>query len=344
MFKRLIALLALLCLSFQAVAAKPQPLPMPLAPALPVEIVFDQQELATDVPDNTAVAMQFGLIGVLVGAVATQVQVTNAERRVVELRNHLVPMDVNGRFEAALRAALVSEGISPAPSVTVFHNAADWVEALKTTPAPQDVLVVSPRYSILSNFELMKVQATVSLVHRERRKNGKLKLRTLTTRTYAFHFPLDKKRGSSAEEDAARWAGMGPPSLHGIVQAGIDQVAAMMAYDFSAAGRADHQARVKHEKAVLGERTFPGRELRRGEGWVWTRTVAGKPQFGGIVGHHPLAGTPGELALQVASAPAAPAAPAPVADAAVPAAADAAAPPVSGASAPAAPAAPSHGG
>ena len=77
---RRVCLAVVLAVLSVGVSAKQKPLPMPLAPALPVEVVLNQHELAVDVP-NTAAAMggQFGLLGALIGSGIQNAQVKNAE-------------------------------------------------------------------------------------------------------------------------------------------------------------------------------------------------------------------------------------------------------------------------
>jgi hypothetical protein len=80
MFNRL-CLLAVLSLScFSAQGAKPIAVPVPVAQDLPVELIESQQEIAVSVPQTaSAVGMQFGLIGAIVGSAIQNSQAKKAE-------------------------------------------------------------------------------------------------------------------------------------------------------------------------------------------------------------------------------------------------------------------------
>ncbi|MGY1457396.1 MULTISPECIES: hypothetical protein [unclassified Luteimonas] len=285
---RLIIGIGLLCISMPALAAK-QPLPLPLAGELGVELVQEQQELAVDVPDSSGAAMQFGLLGALIGSAIESTQVKNAERRVAELRNLLVDYPFQARMEAALRERLPSEGISPSP---VFElRATPWLaaDATGTLSEPVERLVLMPRYAMRNDFELMSVALTASFAVREPRANGKIKVRTPFFRRYAFHFPLDDI-GLDADGDAGRWLEMGAPRLEAMLDRGIDHVVDMLVYDLSAEGRAEAEAKVKRESARARGLEFNGRGLREGDGWAWVRSGNGIAQS--LSGFEPIGNVP----------------------------------------------------
>jgi hypothetical protein len=301
-----------LALSCFAVAAKPVELPMPLAQDLPVELVFNQQELAVEVPQTaSAVGMQFGLIGALIGSAVQNSQAKKAEARVVPLRDLLVRYRFNQQLEDALRAKLASGGLSPHPQLSVRQTAWDQAEA-NAQPASMQALVLAPRYAMTYDFQRLSVALATSLVQRTPKSNGKYKTKVLFSRTYLFDFPLSAPPGQD-EDMVQRWVALGGDGLSRLLDQGIAQTTDMLAYDFSAAGRAEWSLTGKGEFAEASGQRFPGHPVRKGEGWVWVR--AGKGWMQGLSGHQPLDAN----ALAALAAPPAPA-PAIQASAAAPAA------------------------
>ncbi|SFK48980.1 hypothetical protein [Lysobacter sp. cf310] len=335
MFVRLVATVAALCLSFNAAAAKPVPLPMPIAQDLPVELVMSQEEIAVDVP-NTASAMgaQFGLIGALIGSAVQNSQAKTAEKRIADMRNLLLDYRFNERMEQAVRAKLAGEGFSPNPQVVVMPTEWDAVSAKDSAQLPQDVLVITPRYSMSNTLNGLTVSLNVRYVHRERKSNGKVKEIWRLHRPYTFQYSVTDYPSEDGAIDR-RWLAMGPAGVSALIDNGIAQVTDMLAYDFSAAGRAESATKIKNEKIPFAGNIYRGRSLRATPEHVWVRT--GNARFQNINGYASLnAGKMTAVAAPIATPAAAtaetqvaaPAAPvqqaAPAAEAApAPAAADA---------------------
>src|SRR5207342_1212900 len=170
---RRIGLATMLAVLSMGVSARQVQLPMPLAPALPVEVVMNQHELAVDVPNTAgAVGAQFGLIGALIGAGIQNAQVKHAEERVVPFRNALLDYHFNERMEAALRAKLASNGLSPAPVINVMPTSWDAVDSRQSTQAvPLHAMVIVPRYSVDSDVTMLSVALNASIVDRVVKSN-----------------------------------------------------------------------------------------------------------------------------------------------------------------------------
>lgn len=301
MLVRLVASLAALCLSFNALAAKPVPLPMPIAQDLPVELVLSQQEIAVDVP-NTASAMgaQFGLIGALIGSAVQNSQAKTAEKRIADMRNLLLDYRFNERMEQALRTKLAGEGFSPNPQVVVMPTAWDAVSAKDSAQLPQDVLVLTPRYSMSNTLSGLTVRLDVRYVHRERKSNGKVKETLRFSRPYSYHYNVTDYPGEDGAIDR-RWLAMGPAGVSALIDNGIAQVADMLAYDFSAAGRAESATKVKNDKIPFAGNIYRGRSLRGTPDRVWVRS--GNSWMQSISGYEPLnAGKMTAAAAPVAAA------------------------------------------
>lgn len=258
-----IAVLILLSLFIApAMANKPQLPATPITTSQPAEIIFMQQELAVDVPDSSAATAQYGLLGAIIGSAITNAQVKNGEQRVAELRNLLLDYPFNARMEQSLRAKLAENGILGEQGLRVLHTT--WDADPQSAAANGDAIVLTPRYSILNNFELLSVKLTFNHVERTARPGKKPRQKIRLSRTYAFDFPLEKISGSGAEEDAARWVSFGRAPLEHMLDLGIDQVTDMLVYDLSTEGR---------EEAAL--QTRGSSVVREGGRWNWLRNRGG---------------------------------------------------------------------
>lgn len=288
---------ALAFASVQAQAANLlQSPPDPVAENLPVEIVLDQQELAVSVPDAGPATAQFGLLGALIGSAVNRTQVSNGERRVAEMRNLLIDYPFNTRMEQALRTRLAANGTSPRITVLGTRwNPADGLDA----GTSQDAIILWPHYEIRNTFEQMSVGLALLVVHREIKANGKARETSRFSRKYVFNFPMERIPGSGAEKDAQRWVGLGRDGLHALLDQGIEQVADMMAYDLSAEGRIEASKGVKRESTSLLGQSYPGRELRKGPGWLWVRTGKGWRQS--LQGYRPLLGAQPVVAVSAST-------------------------------------------
>lgn len=318
---RVVALLALLCVS-SAVSAKKYTMPTPVGANLPVDVVLHQQEIAIDVPDNSAVAGQFGLIGAIVGAAINNAQVSAAEKRAADIRNLLVDFNFNQKMEAAIRAKIASEGISSSPELVFLPSPWDFYNArsnaaLKAAadagaePRTGLVMNIAPRYALAYTLQSMYVRLSVSLVDRQRKANGKYKEKYLWGRNYSFTFPLESGNGIKAETNAKRWATIGSAEMARMMELGVDQVTDMMVYDFSPEGRAEGAKKVKKEFGQFKDVKTFGRQIRTSDDWYWVRS--GKGYFESIAGIYPLKGAlpPNMQEAAGAAAPTIDAAPAP---------------------------------
>lgn len=265
-------------------AAKPISVPIPVADQLQVEMIESQQEIAVSVSGTAqAVGMQFGLIGAIIGSAVQNEQVKKAEARVAPLRDVLVDYHFNRKMEAALRGKLNSEGISPAPILSVMATGWDAHDAQQAAQLPPSAMVLRPSYSVDSDFSKITVSLNASLVERAIKANGKVKATPSFSRAYSFQFPLQGLRNEQPEKD---WLGFGKEGLAILLDQGIAQVTDMLVQDFSAEGRSMWDAKPKKESVVVAGTVYPGLPVRQGADWAWVRIGKGGMQT--VQGYQPL--------------------------------------------------------
>ena len=282
-----IALLAL-SVSAPSFAAKPISLPTPVAQELQVEMIESQQEIGVVVPATaTAVGMQFGLIGALIGSAVQNAQVKTAEEKIIPVRNLMVDYKFNQKMEAALRAKLASEGISPSPVLTVMATPWEAHDAQQSAKLPPHAMVLVPGYAMDSDFSQLTVSLRASVVDRTVKSNGKIKAVPRFARMYSFKYPL---QGARSEDEVQDWVKFESAGLAMLLDQGIEQVTDMLVHDFSAEGRAMWESKPKKESAVVNGNVYAGMPVRQGEGWAWVRNGKGWAQS--MQGFQPLtAGT-----------------------------------------------------
>lgn len=279
-------LLLLLALSLPnyCLAAKPLSVPMPVAQELPVELIESQQEIAVSVPNTaSAVGMQFGLIGALIGSAVQNSQAKKAEESVVPLRDLLVDYRFNQKMQESLQAKLVSDGISPHPVLTVLPTVWEAHDAQQTAKLPPYALVLTPAYAVDNQFTQLTVSLRAQVVDRTVKSNGKIKVVPRFNRLYAFQFPLQGARSADPVQD---WVALGSAGIAQLLDQGIAQTTDMLVQDFSAEGRAAWETKPKGQSVTVGGNVYEGMPVRQGEGWAWVRT--GKGWMQNVQGYQPL--------------------------------------------------------
>lgn len=294
MLKRILYIL-LIGYVFQNVnAASMQPLPYPIEQDLPVVVILNQYEMQVDVPDSSAVASQFGLLGALIGAAVDSTATKNAEARIAAIRNLMIDYNFNQKFEQAIRASLATPGIAVNPQITIARSTGEIANSIPK-PRPAEVitnLTITPRYSISNDFETVSLTMTVQYISTTLKPNGKTKQAYNFSRIYKFNIPMDPVKGSQATEDSNRWAELGSKQLMLLADQSIKQVTDMFAFDFSTEGRALSAQSNKGLKVTFKGNTYSGRELRRTEDFVWVQS--GKDWAQTIQGYQPITGIPTE--------------------------------------------------
>lgn len=279
MLKHLSVAIATMAICFNVSARQPQLPPAPIAQKLQVEVVRGPEEMAVVVPQTaSAVGMQFGLIGGLIGGAIQDQQAKNAEARIVPLRDMLAEYRFYDRVEQALRVRLASEGISPEPQFDIRN--ADWQSGGSVQP---EALIVSSSYAMEYDFGQMNVSMTAQWVKRTTKPNGKTDLDVLFMRNYTYSFPM--RTGTQAER-GAKWAGLGRERLVALMDEAADQLVDMLVFDFSGEGRATWQAKIGNKEFVrVNDVGFPGRPIRQEQDWAWVRVGKKWPM---LRGYHPI--------------------------------------------------------
>ena len=290
------ATVALLC-ACTAVSAKNYVPPTPIAAQLPIEVIFSQQEILIDTPDNSGLASQ-GLIGAIIGAVVSNQQAKTAEKRAALVRNLLLDFRFHEHMEAAIRAKIANEAISPFPQIVVRDSPWDFYSAntqdgLQKAVAdgnkPPTGLLLSlvPSYALSYGLQVIHVGINARLINRSLNASGKYKDKSIWQRSYCFSFPLPVNPDAKPETNVARWTAIGGPELQRKLELGVEQVTDMLVYDFSTEGRAEGALKVtrKDSSQFKGQVVY-GRRLRTGDDWYWTRV--GKGYLMAINGTQPL--------------------------------------------------------
>jgi hypothetical protein len=261
--ERILATIVLLATPLIVMASKADGLPMPLGEQLPVELVATQNGINVEILNNAGLDLMVPMLGSGLNRAAAR----NAEARVGPINQALSAYRYGERFEARLRASLASEGISPAPVLTV-HSLQD---SARSRDVPLHALVLTPQYTMSQDFDRLYVRLHVQLVDREPKADGQYKARARATRIYMFSHRLKETK---VEQHVAAWHSLPPPVLAALLDEAIGHVIDMMVYDFSAEGRAEWDANVRNGRARLDGHVYGGKEVRRGEGWIWLRSGA----------------------------------------------------------------------
>lgn len=272
MLERILATIALLAMPFVAVASEADRLPLPLGERFSVEVDVSQKVLFVLVNDNGGLGIVSPLAGMIVNGVANN----NAETRIAPMNEALASYRLDERLKTQLQAklasALASEGISPNPELSFWERGQQVSGGtVIVKDVPLQAMVILPQYFMSQDFDRLTVKLHVQLVGRERKANGQYKTRPRVTRIYTFNQRIEETK---VKENAAVWHGLPPSALAALLDEGIDHVVDMMIYDFSAEGRAEWDANVRNGRARLDGHVYGGKEVRRGEGWIWLRSGA----------------------------------------------------------------------
>ena len=249
----------------------------PAAPPATIEIVATQPDLAVDpIKIGGLGAMSTGAIFLENGL--RKASEASGDRRAVPLRSELAGHDFTARFEQALKARLAAAGLA----IDVRTRRTERSDDEPLAPGePARVLSMTPRHAMDSNFETLAISVDSWDLDRSLRGAGWLKQKLQGANDYpanrlgySVRFRMQRLAGSGASEDATRWAALGGAELAAMIDAGVDEVAAMIVHDLTPAGIAD-----RGNRKQLGFVPFDG-EPQRGryvtvDGKRWLRDRRG---------------------------------------------------------------------
>lgn len=271
--RRLVALACACLFAFNAAAARKEPLPTPVAAQLPVEVQAVQYEIAVDLDTRairTTGVVLGGIIGGLIAGEIADNKIEDAQVRAIPLRDALKGYDFPERAVSALRKGLPSEWLSPAPVVT--HVDLPWF-ALRGDAAralPPRAMVIKPRYSTDGEFTALTVTLDVEIVDRVVKSSGKPKGEVVFARTYTFSSRIDNV---DPERNLQQWLALGGDDMRALLDHGLEQVVAMIAFDFSPGGRTQWDMGPPSRPARIGDQLVKGvMVVHEAETFVWTRS------------------------------------------------------------------------
>ena len=167
--------------------------------ATEVVAVIPQEEINAEIIESNAAtrALQGGLLAALIDANVNNSRLKEAEKTVDPYRNALIDYDFPQRFRDALESELRASSSFKNAHVTVQRSPGkDGPKPPIAGATPASTLVLTTRYSMVSDFSLLNV-----------RVDAKLLLNSDSTRTPVYtHSFVSGRRAPEGEGDlAARW-------------------------------------------------------------------------------------------------------------------------------------------
>lgn len=271
--RRLVALACACLLAFNAAAARKEPLPAPVGQQLPVEVEVAGSELAVEVNTKAIYVTGVALGGVVGGLIANEIagsRVERAQERAAPMRAALQGYDFDARAVMFLQKGLPSAGLSPAPVVTRVQAPWQVLRGDAARALPPRAMVVRPRYSIDAEFTTLTVTLDVEIVDRVVKSSGKPKGEVLFARTYTFGSRIDNV---DPEQNLQQWLALGGADMRVLLDHGLQQVIAMIEFDFSPGGRAQWDMGPPSRPARIGDQLVKGvMVVHEADTFVWTRS------------------------------------------------------------------------
>jgi len=284
-FRARIAVAIALAAHGAAAAAKPpESLPYPLAPELAVELYLTQTELTpvsgVSSPVVDPVMMDgfvanhgaAGLVGGLIGGLIVGAIIQKGANDGAKWGNQVVgPYDYRSSMEASLRAALVSDGLTPSPVIkVVLPEPKPEPGAAQVKPAPASKGPVACTNPVLRLRPLRWAPAESTLVTGLNAgfydcvpgKKGGLEEKLAWSRGYQVSMVADAE-AMPRKQQKSYIEGLGAAKVHRLLDHAAAEVAAMFAYEFTQEGRVEREQKVSLWNGY--------RQIRAGEHWAWNR-------------------------------------------------------------------------
>lgn len=285
LFRARIAVAIALTAHGAVVAAKPpEPVPYPLAPELVVELYLTQTELTpvsgVSSPVVDPVMMDgfvanhgaAGLVGGLIGGLIVGAIIQKGANDGAKWGNGVIgPYDYRTSMEASLRAALVSDGITPSPIIkVVLPEPKPEPGAAEVKPAPVSKGPVACTNAVLRLRPLRWAPVESTLVTGLNAsfydcvpgKKGGLEEKLAWSRGYQVSMVADAE-AMPRKQQKSYIEQLGAAKVHRLLDHAAGEVAAMFAYEFTEEGRVEREQKVSLWNGF--------RQIRAGEHWVWNR-------------------------------------------------------------------------
>lgn len=270
-YRTFACLLLLLSASSAHSASERRPLPVPLAPVLPIEIVLDQKDGPVVTPMVNPLGSE-GLIPRLQGAASVKANTP----RLAEIKARMVGVDFDGKMEKALRAALASERVSPKSEIHVVREAWSDEDAFAKSQASDGIyLKVNTFYGFDAYFNALRFSVNAWLYKLERTPKGKLKSSVLLARYYDYNISMPDVRWKVANASAWRWQRVSDDDLRAMIDEGIEQTTKMLVYDFSAEGQQDFLNEPGPKSFEWQGAKLKGKLLREEGDRIWVQNSVG---------------------------------------------------------------------
>jgi len=251
-----------------------------------------QQEIGTSINrSNVSAATGGGLIAAIVDMSVDNARAKKAESAVTSVRDALVNYQPGNVLAGDLQKALAS-----VPGVNPSHVDVRQIIDPKTTGAwiqgsgGASVLLVTLDYKLSPNFDSIIVSAEVSL-HPGGDRLGKIAQTKSDLPPLVYYNVLSCTgslpglTGQQTPDGMARlWAANGGQPARMVLDAGLQELAAMIAYDLTAPAPPEGEAykapdgAEKRLATVYGtmDTTFQGYIEHKADGWIWVRLPAGQ--------------------------------------------------------------------
>jgi hypothetical protein len=254
---------------------------------------LQQQEIGTEInPSNVSAAMGGGLIGGIVDASIDDARAKKAEAAVKPVRDALIDYQPGNVLAVDLQKALAAvPGASPSHidvrQVVDPNTTSGWINA----PGGASVLLVTLRYKLSFDFKSMIVSAVVSLHPAGGRLAGITQTKAgLPPLVYYNMFSsiniLPGVTGPQSPDGMVTlWAADGGRQAQAVLNTGLQELAAMIAYDFTAPAppqgelyKAPEGAEKHFGIAEYGANNvgFQGYIEHKADGRVWVRLPPGQ--------------------------------------------------------------------
>jgi hypothetical protein len=261
---RWLALALLMGAAMQAGAKEKAPMPAQPAKDLPFELILGQKDIAVEFDDAGGDGLAYAL------------RAKAAEGNADLIRGVSGGGRVDAGFEERLRKLFESSLVGPPRLLNVVAVPWSEEEVAAHTQATDGVYFAARPFVAMNGGAIeLRVRLYVSQYRLQPGKNGKLGSKEVFGRQYDHSFVLKDAKAFKWEDNARRWAALGPERLHALALAGLEQVVQMFEYDLSEAGRADALEPPGNNRHRVGLAVSYGRELRRTDEFIWVRGRGG---------------------------------------------------------------------